>query len=741
MRIKSVLPFLALAALASVSNVALADSNSNNYRPADYVWTSASKNSSESMPLGGHDVGMNVWVEDGDVLIYACQSGWFDNNNTLLKAGRIRLHFADVDFSGADFRQVLCLADGSMTISSAGLKVTLWADALQPDVFIQYEGAKGGEVRLSYESWRHRDRAVPADASQQNSLRWLIDSTCVMKADVIEPDDHSVRFVHKNDAVTIFDRTVAIEKLQPIKSELYNPIANLRMQGTMLAPDFNFVGTTDGVYVDTDFRAWTFASKAKKSTITLKLRVGQATDADAFANVEPKASRKRSAQWWTNFWNRSHVILVRPELAVYRPRTEADEPKPADSAAVVVRNYELMRFMLGCNAHGLWPSKFNGSLFTFDPSFVDPNRKFTPDYRCWGGGTMTAQNQRLVYWPLIKSGDLDLLRVQLDTYNRMLQSAKARVKFYWGHGGAAFTEQIENFGLPNPAEYGEHAEGQDPGVESNAWLEHLWDTSLEFCMMALEANKYQGMDIAAYEDMIWQCLSFFDEHYQYLALKMGKEALTQDGKLVIFPGSGCETHKMAYNACSTVAALQTVGQAWIEYAKRMGKDAEMLEKAKTLVSHVPNIPTRVIEGDTCIAPAVAWARIQNVETTQMYPVFPWRVFGVGRPNLHWAIATWKKDPWAREMESARGWKQDNIWAACMGLSDDAARLEYEKMANGPYRFPAFYDMGFDWAPDFNRGGSGMIGLQEMLMQRGPEGERIELPAWPERWGKVDYLLH
>lgn len=77
----------------------------------------------------------------------------------------------------------------------------------------------------------------------------------------------------------------------------------------------------------------------------------------------------------------------------------------------------------------------------------------------------------------------------------------------------------------------------------------------------------------------------------------------------------------------------------------------------------------------------------------------------------------------------------------MGLADDAARLEYEKMANGPYRFPAFYDMGFDWAPDFNRGGSGMIGLQEMLMQRGPEGERIELPAWPERWGKVDYLLH
>ena len=48
------------------------------YVPAPYIWTSQSKNSSESMPCGGHDIGMNVWVENGDVLFYASQSGWFD---------------------------------------------------------------------------------------------------------------------------------------------------------------------------------------------------------------------------------------------------------------------------------------------------------------------------------------------------------------------------------------------------------------------------------------------------------------------------------------------------------------------------------------------------------------------------------------------------------------------------------------------------------------------------------------
>jgi hypothetical protein len=32
------------------------------------VWSSPSKNSGESMPVGGDAIELNVWVEDGDVL-------------------------------------------------------------------------------------------------------------------------------------------------------------------------------------------------------------------------------------------------------------------------------------------------------------------------------------------------------------------------------------------------------------------------------------------------------------------------------------------------------------------------------------------------------------------------------------------------------------------------------------------------------------------------------------------------
>ena len=38
-------------------------------QPKDYIWTTPSHHSSESMPCGGGDIGMNVWVEDGDILL------------------------------------------------------------------------------------------------------------------------------------------------------------------------------------------------------------------------------------------------------------------------------------------------------------------------------------------------------------------------------------------------------------------------------------------------------------------------------------------------------------------------------------------------------------------------------------------------------------------------------------------------------------------------------------------------
>ncbi len=81
---------------------------------ANVVWDTPSRNSSESMPCGGGDIGMNIWVEEGDILFYLSRSGTFDENNCQLKLGRFRLRLSPNPFEDAkDFRQELKLIDGS----------------------------------------------------------------------------------------------------------------------------------------------------------------------------------------------------------------------------------------------------------------------------------------------------------------------------------------------------------------------------------------------------------------------------------------------------------------------------------------------------------------------------------------------------------------------------------------------------------------------------------------------------
>ncbi|HVF97073.1 MAG TPA: DUF5703 domain-containing protein, partial [Flavisolibacter sp.] len=55
------------------------------------TWTTQSKSSGESMPVGGGDIGLNVWVESGDLYFYMARSGTFDETNALLKLGRVKI--------------------------------------------------------------------------------------------------------------------------------------------------------------------------------------------------------------------------------------------------------------------------------------------------------------------------------------------------------------------------------------------------------------------------------------------------------------------------------------------------------------------------------------------------------------------------------------------------------------------------------------------------------------------------
>lgn len=701
-------------------------------------WNSPSGNAAGSMPCGGGDIGMNVWVEKNELFVYIARSGSFDENNTLLKSGRVRMKFDPDPFGGELFLQELHLDEGYVTVSasrgSLKLKITIEADVLHPVVRFSVDANKRVNVTAVYENWRHEDRLLSTRENFGNSWKWAGPKQTIAHRDSVSFRENGVLFYHHNGARTIFDSTVAQQGLNVVKDALYNPLAYLVSGGYFTGKGFVAGTHTSGRYEQTAFKGWELTSRRAQRSHQLAIYFHTAQTPDIAQwqrsldslqhTYKPMAAglSKRSRNWWKQFWQRSYIDI--------------DPGNGQSTAHAAGRNAKLFRYMMGCNANSSWPTKFNGGLFTVDPVFTDTARAFGPDFRNWGGGLHTMQNQRLVYFPLFKNGDFDLLQAQLQFYMRILKNAEIRTRTYWKHGGASFTEQMENFGLPNYAEYGQKRPANfDPGVEYNAWLEYQWDTVLEFCLMMLDQQQYTGMDISNYVPFIESCLRFFDEHYQYLALQRGRKALDENGHLVLYPGSAAETYKMAYNATSTIAALRVVTQRLLE----LPLSAEQRKHWQAFLQRIPPMSYTTFNGHTTIAPAKLWERINNTESPQLYPVYPWGIFGIGKPGLDTALNTWRYDTNVIKFRSHVGWKQDNIWAARLGLSKEAWQLTSQKLADGGRRFPAFWGPGFDWVPDHNWGGSAWIGLQEMLLQT--DGKRILLfPAWPKEID-VRFKLH
>jgi hypothetical protein len=703
------------------------------------IWTTQSSNSSESMPLGGGDIGLNVWVEKGDLYFYFSRSGTFDEHNTLLKLGRVKMSLTPNPFKDSDgFHQELVLKDGYVFITQNNTKIKLWVDVFKPIIHLDLESENPVKMTASYESWRYKNRESKGKANNANSYKWAPQGEIVTFKDSIAFENNGIKFYHRNREQTVFDVAVKQQKMESVKGQMMNPIVDLTFGGFMKGENLKPDGTYLGKYQDTDFKGYNLTSTipSKKQSLEIYLNTSQ-FDFNTWNNglkiliaankSRAKQAEKNTIKWWNNFWDRSFIY------------TQKSNSIAKDSVYQIGQNYQLFRYMLGCNAYGKYPTKFNGGLFTVDPVFTNPDLNFTPDFRNWGGGTMTAQNQRLVYFPMVKSGDFDMMKSQLDYYLGLQKNAELRSQVYWKHGGASFTEQLENFGLPNPTEYEwKRPADYDPGMEYNAWLEYEWDTVFEFCQMMLQQKEYENEDIKKYNPFIISCLRFFDEHYQYLAKQRGRKALDGNGHLILYPGSGAETYKMANNANSTISALTVITARLLNLsAKDLSK--EEIEYLKGFQTRIPPLNFREFNGYKTLAPAKSWERINNSEAAQLYSVFPYGIYGIGKPDLQIALNTWKYDTDAIKFRSHIGWKQDNIFSARLGLTNEAAKYNLLKMANSDRRFPAFWGPGFDWVPDHNWGGSGMIGMQEMLLQEA-NGKIYLFPAWPKDWN-VHFKLH
>lgn len=696
------------------------------------TWNSQSTDSSQSMPVGGFDMGCNVWAENDRLYLYAAQSGAFDENNTLLKLTRLCLRPAGGEkLFSRGFCQTLHLEDGSITVSAGteddGVCIRIWAAAEKPELHIECESRPARRWELSAHCWRCRRREVTrAERGQCRDLDWNIGKypgDVFTEPDTVEPGREELVFFHRNRDETVWELLVAQQRLEAVRDEIPNPLLHRTMGGLLKMPGMEYAGTRDGVYLKTDYRGYDYVSKAPvpRQEITLTLLTGCYDTAAGWerelrARAAVPAAFAATRAWWQRYFGRSYIA--------------ADEGRPGSETWRLARNYQLFRYMLGCNARGEYPTKFNGGLFTFD-------RDFTPDYRMWSGGGFTSQNQRLVYWGMLKCGDFDGMRPQFEYFRRLTGAARARVRHFFGFEGAFFNEQGNLFGLCTGAEYSwQHRSLLSDAFEDCPWVRLHFSSGLEFALMMLEYARYSGRKIPEYLEYIESVVEFYFNFYKTGA----------DGKLCIFPSTALETYKGSEplsrddalygctNPMDAVAGLRCVLSELLRYleADGGGDAAEKISRLKRYRSLCPELPAGTDgAGNKVFRPAQKYdPRPFNCELPELYPVFPYSPEGLSAEAAETGRNTYRLPYASADMALGYSWHQNGIFAARLGLLGEAEKYLKIKLGDGPFRFPAFWGPGHDWMPDHNHGGSGMIELQEMLMQC--EGRTIRLlPCWDE----------
>jgi hypothetical protein len=125
-----------------------------------------------------------------------------------------------------------------------------------------------------------------------------------------------------------------------------------------------------------------------------------------------------------------------------------------------------------------------------------------------------------------------------------------------------------------------------------------------------------------------------------------------------------------------------------------------------------------------ILPAQKYGEPKNHENPELYAVFPYPLYGMGKPDLAVARDTYK----ARIYPFAKCWGQDGIQAALLGLTAEAKKGVIEEFTSyGNQQFQWFWSKNSDWIPDMDNGGAGMSTLQLMVLQC--DGKSIQiLPA-------------
>ena len=697
----------------------------------DVTWTTLGNNENDSMPVGNGDLAANVWTEqNGDLVLLVSKSDAWDELNKPVKLGRVRVRLSPNPFVGAaDFTQSLHLEDATIEIKSGKNVLRIWVDANHPVLHVAAQMDAPTTMRASVELWRTKTHPYDEPSPDKGGLFGLGNHAIPLdfEADTVLPAGLAqVTWLHFNKA-SIYPIVLQQEHLDSLAHKYADPLLHrcfgAALTGPGLESDGNLVLKSGAASSDIRLDLTALTTRQTASPDSWHSQLSALVKKESAVN--PEAALAAHEQWWRDFWDRSWIHV-----------------SGTDDADKVSQGFAIQRYMMATTSRGTLPAKYNGGLFTVGHDIagaVDSNpRNHNPDFRAWGGSYWN-QNNRLLYWPLIPTGDFDLMKPWFDMYLNALPLAKDRTQTYFHHAGAAFIETIDFWGLPNLNDFG----WDNPTNEvQSRWMRYHTQGGLEVLAQMLDMYdvtqdaQFARTEVIPFGDAI---VTYYGEHWPRDA----------KGKINMSPSQSIETYQLdAVNPTPDIAGLKYLLPRLLGLPHSL-TSREQRRSWKNILDSLPPIPTGTTakgklpphgngdaDGAKVILPAEKYGDTKNEENPELYAVFPYRLYGLGKPDLKMARDTFS----ARIFPQDTCWGQDGMEAAMLGLTDAAEQASVHEFANyGNERFLWFWKPAHDWIPDLDNGGAGMITLESMLMQ--VDGRRIRLlPAWPNGW-TADFKLH
>ena len=203
-----------------------------------------------------------------------------------------------------------------------------------------------------------------------------------------------------------------------------------------------------------------------------------------------------------------------------------------------------------------------------------------------------------------------------------------------------------------------------------------------------------------------------------------------DGKLIISPAQSLETYQEGVvNPLPEIAGLHWNLERILGHAASFG-DSAFIKRCRSFRNEIPEIPYRDTNGIRVISPGSNLGARLNIENPELYAVFPYRLFGTGKPSLELGRNTFA---W-RGYKSWNGWHQDAIQAALLGHTGEAKKMVVQNFTtkHSGSKFPVFWGPNYDWIPDQDHGSVTARAIQNMLVQS-EKDEVLLFPAWPKEW--------